>query len=105
MESERKFLRKIYRTVLVNGQRRYNYSNEISQSCKEMELTKNIILGRLQLVGHVLRMKQDWEPNTVLKRYIEGKRPVEGSERDGWRQRTGMLEDVEMWEMECRQRK
>jgi len=50
-----------------------------------MELTKNTILGRLQLVGHVMRIKQERVPNTALKGYIEGRRPIKGSEGDGWR--------------------
>jgi hypothetical protein len=47
---ERKFLRKIYGLVLVNGQRRYSYCNEICQSYNEMELTKNII-GKTSFSG------------------------------------------------------
>jgi hypothetical protein len=45
-----------------------------------MELTKNIILGRLRLVGHVMRIKLERVPNTALKWYIEGRRPIEGWE-------------------------
>jgi len=56
-----------------------------------MELTKNIILGRLQLVGHVMRIKQEGVPNTALKEYIEGRKPIEGSEGYGSRQWTGVL--------------
>ena len=88
---ERKFLRKICGPLLVNGQRRYRYRSDICQSYKEMELTKNIILGRFQWVGHVMRMKQESAPNTALKGNIEGRRPIEGSEGDVWRQWTGML--------------
>ena len=42
-------------------------------------------------VGHVMRLKQERVPNTALKGYIEGRRPIEGSEGDVWRQWTGML--------------
>jgi hypothetical protein len=51
---ERKVQRKIYGPVLVNEQWQKRYNHEIY---KEMRLTRNIRLRRLQWVGHVLRMK------------------------------------------------
>ena len=50
---------------------------------KEMELTGNIRLRRLQWVGHMLRMKDERAPKKALKRYIEGRRPV-GRHRGRW---------------------
>ena len=46
----------------------------------------------------MMMMKQERVPNTALKGYIEGRRPIEGSEGDGWKQWTGMLR--EMWKMD-----
>jgi hypothetical protein len=45
-----------------------------------MELTRNIILGRLQLVGYVMRSKDKRALKKVLKACIEGRNPV-GSHR------------------------
>ena len=45
---------------------------------KEMELTRNVRLRRLQWVGHVLRMKDERAPKEALKEYmrVEGRRPI-----------------------------
>jgi hypothetical protein len=37
-----------------------------------MELTENIILRKLQLVGHVMRMKDERVLKKALKGYTEG---------------------------------
>jgi hypothetical protein len=50
---------------------------------KEMELTKNIRLRRLQCVGLVMGIKEKWVPKKPLKGYIEGRRPV-GRPRRRW---------------------
>ena len=41
------------------GQRRNMYNHEICNLYKEMELTRNIRLRRLQRVGQVMRMKDE----------------------------------------------
>jgi hypothetical protein len=64
---QRKVLRQICGTVLVNGQWRNRYNNEICKLYKEVEPTKNIRLRRLQLVGHVMRMKEERVPGRALQ--------------------------------------
>jgi hypothetical protein len=59
---ERKVLRKIYAPVLVNGRWRNRYNDDMYSLYKQLELTRNIRLRRLQWVGHVLRMKDEREP-------------------------------------------
>jgi hypothetical protein len=54
---ERKVLRKIYGPVMVNGQWLNKHNHEIYTVYKEIELTRNIRLRRLQWVGPVMRMK------------------------------------------------
>ena len=63
---QRKVLREICGTVLVNGRWRNRYNNEVCKMCKEMELTKNIRLRRLQWVGHVMGMKEERVPRRAL---------------------------------------
>ena len=46
--SERKFLEKIYGFVLAKRQWRKGYNNRICNFYKEMELTRNIRLRKLQ---------------------------------------------------------
>ena len=77
---QRKVLRKIYGPVLANGQWRNPFNNDIYNYYKEMELTRNIRLRRLQWVSHVLRMKDERAPKKALK---EGRRPV-GRPRGRW---------------------
>jgi hypothetical protein len=73
---ERKVLRKINGPVLTNGQSRKRYNNKVCNVYKEMELTRNVWLGQLQWVDHVLRMKDERRTNKVLKGYIGGRRRV-----------------------------
>jgi hypothetical protein len=80
---ERKVIRKVYGPELVNGQWRNRYNNEIYNLCKELELTRNIRLRRLQWLGHVLSMKDERAPKKALKGYREGRRPV-GRPRGRW---------------------
>jgi hypothetical protein len=42
-----------------------------STLCKELEVTRNIRLRRLQWVGHMLRMKDERVPKKALKGCIE----------------------------------
>jgi hypothetical protein len=64
---------------------------------KEMELTKNISLRRLQWIGCVMGIKEKRVPKKVLKEYIEGRRPV-GKPRGRWLDAADR--DVEMQELE-----
>jgi hypothetical protein len=73
-EFERKVLRKIYGPVLINGHWQKTYNQEIYKLYKEMELTRNIRLRRLQQVGRAMRMKDETVPKKALKRYTEGRR-------------------------------
>jgi hypothetical protein len=47
-----------------------------------MELTRNIKLGRLQWLGHVLRTKNERAPKKGLKGCMEGEGWLEGPEED-----------------------
>jgi len=49
------------------GQRRNMYNHEICNLYKEMELTRNIRLRRVQWVSHVMRMKDE----RVLKKALK----------------------------------
>jgi hypothetical protein len=64
---------------------------------KEMELTKNIRLRRLQWVGRVVGIKEEKVPMKALKEYIEGRKPV-GRPRGRWLD--AVERDVEMQELE-----
>jgi len=59
------------------------YNQEIYKLYKEMELTRNIRLRRLQRVGQVKRMKDERVPKKALKGHTEGRRPV-GRPRGRW---------------------
>ena len=50
---------------------------------KEIELTMNNRLRRLQWVGHLSRMKDERAPKEAFNGFIEGKRPV-GRPRGRW---------------------
>ena len=79
---ERKVLRKIYGPLLVNGQLQNKYNHEIHKLYKEMELTRNIRLRKLQWMGHVM-MKNERVLKRALKGNTEGRRPV-GRSRGRW---------------------
>jgi len=66
-EFGRKILRKIYGSVLVNGQGRNRYNREICNLHMEMELARAISLRRLHWVGRVMRVKDD----RVLKKALK----------------------------------
>jgi hypothetical protein len=73
---ERKVLKKICGAVLVNGQWRNRYKHKSYKLYKEMELTRNIGLRRLQRVGHLMKTMEERVPKEALRGYIEGRRPV-----------------------------
>jgi hypothetical protein len=73
---EGKFLRKIYGPLLVNGQWRNGYDDDICKLYIVMELTGNIRLRGLQRVGHVIRMMYERVLEESLNGYIEGRRAV-----------------------------
>jgi hypothetical protein len=52
--------------VMDSGKKRYNH--EIRNLYKEMELTRNIRLRRVQWVGHVTRLKDEMVLKKVLKK-------------------------------------
>ena len=85
---KRKVLRKIYGPEWVNGQWRNRYNHEICNLYKEMDLTRNIRLRRVQWMGHVMRMKDERVLNKVLKEYTERRRPV-GSPKRRWLEAVG----------------
>jgi hypothetical protein len=60
-------LRKIFEPVMANGQWQKMYKNEMYNSYRKMERTRNIGRRRLQQVGHVLRMKDERAPKKALK--------------------------------------
>ena len=72
-----------YGPVLANRHWWNMHNNEIYNLYKEMELTKNIRLRRLQWVGYVLRMKGERASKKALKGYTEGRRLV-GRLRRRW---------------------
>jgi hypothetical protein len=72
-ESERKVLRRIQGCMLINGHWRNIYNQEIYKLYKEMELTRNIRLRRLQWVGQVTRMKEERVPKKALKGHTDGR--------------------------------
>ena len=65
-------------------------NNKIYNLCKEMDVTRNIRLKKLQWVGHVLRMKEESLPKKALKGYIERGRLV-GRHRGKWIDAVGKL--------------
>jgi len=76
-EFEGKVLRKIYGNLLINGHWRDTYNQEIYKLLyKEMDLTRNIRLSRLQRVGQVMRLKDEREPRKAMKGQTGGRRPV-----------------------------
>jgi hypothetical protein len=63
------------RHVLANTQWQNRYT-EIYNLYREMELTRNVRLRRLQWVGQVLRIKDEMAPKKALNGYTEETRPV-----------------------------
>jgi len=82
-EFERKVLRKIQGCVLINGHWQKTYNQEIYKLYKEMELTRNIRLRRLQRAGQAMRMKDERVPKKAVKGHTEGRRLV-GKPRGRW---------------------
>jgi len=82
---------------LDNGEWQKRDNHEIHKIYKEMELTKNIGLRRLQWVGRVMWIKEERVPKKVLKECIEGRRPVG---RPRGRCLDAADRDVEMQELE-----
>jgi hypothetical protein len=78
---KRKVLRKIYGPEWVNEQWRNGHNHEICNLYKEMELTRNIRLRRVQWMGHVMRMKDERVLKKVLKEYTEKRRPIGSPKR------------------------
>jgi hypothetical protein len=62
-----KNLKNFYGPVLGNEQWRNCYNNKIYNLYKETKLTRNIRLRRLQCVGQVLRMKDEWASKKAMK--------------------------------------
>ena len=85
---KRKVLRKIYGLEWGNGQWRNSYNHEICNLYKEMELTENIRLRRVQCVGHVMRLQDERVFKKVLREYTEWRRPV-GSPKRRWLEAVG----------------
>jgi hypothetical protein len=83
-----KVLRKIYGPEWVNGQWRNRYNHEIRNLYKEVELTRNIRLRRVQWVGHVIRLKDERVLKKVMKEYTERRRPV-GRPKRRWIEAVG----------------
>jgi len=67
------------------------YNQEIYKLSKEMELTRNIRLRRLQRVGQVMRMKDERCPRKHWKDTQKGEDQLEGPKEDGLTQWTGLL--------------
>ena len=86
-EFQRKVLWKIYGPVLINGQWQNMHNQEIYKLYKEMELTRNMWLRRLQRVGQVMRMDE--------------KGAQEGTERTHTREKTSWKAQREMNFMFC----
>jgi hypothetical protein len=68
---EREVLRKIHWQWRNNG-----YNDELYNLYKEMELSENIRLRRLQWVAYMTRMKDERVLKKALEGYIDGRRSV-----------------------------
>jgi hypothetical protein len=65
---------------------------------KEMELTKNIRLRRLQWVVRVMGKKDERVPKKALEEYIGGRRPV-GRPRGRWLDVVDRMLKCQNWKM------
>ena len=61
---------------MVSGQWQKRYNHGIYKLYKEIDLTRNTGLRRLQWVGHMMRIKDERVPKKAQKGYIDGRRPL-----------------------------
>ena len=78
MTWERKILRKIYGTTKENGQWRIKTNLDLITKYESQDIVTVIRIGRLEWLGHVIRMNE----TRSIKKIFEGKLEGEEAEDD-----------------------